>query len=238
MWELDHKEGWALKNWCFWTVVLEKTLASPLDSKEIQPVNPKGNQPWIFIGRINIEAEAPIIWPPDVKSWLIGKDPDAGKDWGQEGKGATEDEMVGWYASLTRWIWVWNSRRQWRTRKLGVLQSMGSQRVGHEWATDQQQKEGTYFKDKDINWKQKEKKLYHANINQRKTIVTLLISDKEILPLKRGKENDQSREGYYIVVKELIHQEDSPKYVWIKWQNCKISEAKTDRTEWWKNPSL
>ena len=94
MCELDHKEGWVPKNWCFWTVVLEKTLQSPLDSKEIKPVNPKGNQPWIFIG--STEAEALIFWPPEVKSWLTGKDPDAGKDWGQEEKGITEDEMVGW----------------------------------------------------------------------------------------------------------------------------------------------
>ena len=88
MWELDHKEGWAPKNWCFWTVVLEKTLESPLDSKEIRPVNPKGNQPWIFIGRTDAEAEAPILWPPDVKSRLTGKDSDAQKDWGQEKRGA------------------------------------------------------------------------------------------------------------------------------------------------------
>ena len=94
MWELDSEEGWAPKNWCFRTVVLEKTLKSLLDCKEIKPVNPKGNQSWIFIGRIDVEAEAPILWPPDVKSWLIGKDPDAGKDWVQEK--ATEDEMVGW----------------------------------------------------------------------------------------------------------------------------------------------
>ena len=95
MWELDHKEGWALKNWCFWTVVLEKTFQSPLDCKEIQPVNPKGNQFWMFIGRTDAEAEAPIFWPPNAKNWLIGKDPDAGKDWRQEEKGTTEDEMVG-----------------------------------------------------------------------------------------------------------------------------------------------
>jgi len=95
MWELDHKESWALKNWCFWTVVLEKTLESPLDCKEIQPVNPKENQPWIFIGRTDAEAEALILWPPDAKSWPIGKDLDVGKDWRQEEKGATEDEMVG-----------------------------------------------------------------------------------------------------------------------------------------------
>ena len=89
------KESWVPKNWCFWTVVLEKTLESPLDCKEIQPVNPKGNQSWIFIGRT--DAEALILWPPDVKSWLIRKDPDAGKDWRQEEKGTTEDEMVGWH---------------------------------------------------------------------------------------------------------------------------------------------
>ena len=97
MWELDYKESWAPKNWCFWTVVLEKTLESPLDCKEIQPVHPKGDQSWVFIGRIDVEAETPIFWPPDVKSWLIGKDPDAGKDWGQEERGTTEDEMVGWH---------------------------------------------------------------------------------------------------------------------------------------------
>ena len=97
MWELDYKESWVLKNWCFWTVVLEKTLESPLDCKEIQPVHPKGDQSWVFIGRTNVEAETPILWPPDVKSWLIWKDPDAGKDWGREEKGTTEDEMVGWH---------------------------------------------------------------------------------------------------------------------------------------------
>ena len=95
VWELDHKESWAPKNWCFWTVVLEKTLESPLDCEEIQPVHPKGDQSWVFIGRTDVEAESPLLWPPDGKSWLIGKDPDAGKDWGQE-KGMTEVEMVGW----------------------------------------------------------------------------------------------------------------------------------------------
>ena len=99
MWELDCKEIWVLKNWCFWTVVLEKTLESPMDSKEIQPVQPKGNQSWIFIGRTDAEAETLILWPPDVKNWLIWKDPDAGKDWRWE-KGTTEDEMVGWYHRL------------------------------------------------------------------------------------------------------------------------------------------
>ena len=100
MWELDHKESWALKNWCFWPVVLEKTLESPLDCKEIKPVNPKGNQSWIFTGKTDAEAEAPILWPPDAKNWLIGKDPDAGKDWRKEEKGTTQDEMVGWHHQL------------------------------------------------------------------------------------------------------------------------------------------
>ena len=95
--ELNHKESWELKNWCFWTLVLEKTLESPLNSKEIKQANPKGNQPWIVIGRTDAEAEARVIWPPNAKSWHIWKDPDAGKDWGQEEKGITEDEMVGWH---------------------------------------------------------------------------------------------------------------------------------------------
>ena len=97
MWELDHKESWVLKNWCFWTVVLEKTLESPLVCKEIQPVHPKGDQSWIFIGRTDAETEAPILWPPDVKNWNFGEDPDAGKDWEKKEKGMTEDEMVGWH---------------------------------------------------------------------------------------------------------------------------------------------
>ena len=100
MWELDYKESWALKNWCFWTVVLEKTLESPLDCKEIQPVHPKGNQSRIFTGRTDAEVDAPILWAPDVKNWLIGKDLDAGKDWRQEEKGTTKDEMVGWHHRL------------------------------------------------------------------------------------------------------------------------------------------
>ena len=97
---VQYNESWAPKNWCFWTVVLEKTLESPLDYMEIQPVHPKGNQSWIFIGRTDVEAETPILWPPDVKNWLIWKDPDAGKDWRQEEKGSTEDEMVGWHHRL------------------------------------------------------------------------------------------------------------------------------------------
>ena len=101
MWELDCDEIWVPKNWCFWIVVLEKTLESPLDCKEIQPVHPKGNQSWIFIGRTDAEAETLVFWPPNAKSWLIWKDPDAGKDWEQEQKGTTEDEMVGWHHRLS-----------------------------------------------------------------------------------------------------------------------------------------
>ena len=100
MWELDYKESWAPKNWWFWTVVLEKTLESPLDCKEVRAVHPKGNQTWISIGRTDAEAETPILWPPDVKSWFIWKDPDAGKYWGQEEKGTTKDEMTGWHHLL------------------------------------------------------------------------------------------------------------------------------------------
>jgi len=107
MWELDYKQSWAPKNWCFWTVVLEKTLESPLDFKEIQPVNSKGNQSWIFIGRTDAEAETLIIWSPDAKSWLTGKDPDAGKDWRREEKGMTEDEMAGWHHRLDGHEFEW-----------------------------------------------------------------------------------------------------------------------------------
>ena len=110
MWELDYKESWASKNWCFWTVVLEKTLESPLDCKEIQPVHPKADQSWVFIGRTDVEAETPILWPPDAKCWLIWKDPDAGKDWGQEEKGTTDDEIVGWHHRLNGHGFGWTPR--------------------------------------------------------------------------------------------------------------------------------
>ena len=136
MWELDYKESWVLKNWCFWTVVLEKILESPLDCKEIQPVHPKGNQSWILIGRTNVEAETPVLWPSDAKNWLIWKDPDAGKDWRQEEKGTTEDEMVGWHHWLDgHEFWV-SSRSWWWTGKPGVLQSMGLQKVGDDRVTE------------------------------------------------------------------------------------------------------
>ena len=138
MWILDHKEGWALKNWCFQTVVLEKTLESHLDSKEMKPVNPKRNQPWIFIGRTDTEAEAPIFWPPDARCQFIGKDPDVGKEWGQGGEEGNRG-WDGWMASVTQWTWVWaNSRRWWRSGKSNVLWSMGSQTVRHDLAIKQQ----------------------------------------------------------------------------------------------------
>ena len=136
MWELDYKESWLPKNCCFWTVVLEKTLESPLDCKEIQAVHPKGDKSWVFIGKTDIEAETPILWPPDLKSWVIWKDPDAGKDWRREEKGTTEDEM-GWMTSPTQWTWVWvNSGSWWWTGRPGMLQSTGLQRVRHDWATE------------------------------------------------------------------------------------------------------
>ena len=130
MWELDCEENWVPKNWCFWSVVLEKTLESPLDCQEIQPVHPKGDQSWVFIGSTDVEAEVPIL---HVKGWLVGKDPDAGRDWGQEEKGTTEDEV----AEQTQWTWVWvNSGSLWWTGSPGVLRFMGSQRVRHDWATE------------------------------------------------------------------------------------------------------
>ena len=138
MWELDHKEGWASKNWCFQTMVLEKTLKNPLGSKEIKLVHPKGNQLWIFIGRT--DAEAPILWPPDAKSQLIGKDPDAGKDWRQEKKEETE---VGWHHQLNGHEFEQapgNGEGQ-----LSLACCSPSQRVGHNWATERQQQEHSIF---------------------------------------------------------------------------------------------
>ena len=142
IWELDHKEGRVLRNWCFQTVVLEKTLESPLDFKEIKPVNHKGNQSWIFIGRT--DAEAPILWPPDAKSQLIGKDPDVGKDWGQEEKGATEDEMIGWHHWLNGHEFEQTLGDNGREEP-GVLQSTWLQGVGHNRATEQQQQYNKYY---------------------------------------------------------------------------------------------
>jgi len=127
MWELDCEEGWAPKNWCFWTVVLEKTLESPLDCKEIQQVHPEGDQSWVFIERIDAEAETPILWPSDAKSWLIGKDPDAGKDYSQEEKPTAEDEMAGWHHLLDGHGFGWTlgigDGEAWRAAVHGVAES-------------------------------------------------------------------------------------------------------------------
>ena len=136
MWELGYKESWVPKNWCFWTVVLEKILESPLDCKEIQPVHPRGDQFWVFIGRTDVEAETPILWPPDAKSWLIGKDPDVGKDWEQEEKGMTEDETVGWlYHRLDGHGFGWTPGGGDRQGGLLCCGSWGC-RVGLNWATE------------------------------------------------------------------------------------------------------
>ena len=144
MWELDYKENWVPKNWCFWTVVLEKTLESPLDCKEIQPVHPKGDQPWIFIGRTDVEAETPILWPPDAKSWLFWKDPDVGKDWRQEEE-RTEDEMVRWYNWLNGHEFGWTPGVGDGQGGLACCGSWGSKELGTtEWLN------WTY-----INWKRK-----------------------------------------------------------------------------------
>ena len=135
MWELDYKESWALKNWCFWTVVLEKTLESPVDCKEIQPVHSKGDQPWVFFGRNDAKAETPVLWPPhaELTHWK--------RLWCWEGLGAggegDDRGWDGWMASQTRRTWVWvNSRSWWWTGRPGVLRFMGSQRVRHDWATE------------------------------------------------------------------------------------------------------
>ena len=135
MWELDYKESWAPKNGCFWTVVLEKTLESPLDCKEIQPVHPKGDQPWVFIGKTDAEAETPILWPPDAESWPIWKDPDAGKDWGQEEKETTEGEMVGWHHRHNGHGFGWTPGVGDEQGGLACCGSWG-RRVGHDWVTE------------------------------------------------------------------------------------------------------
>ena len=136
IWELDYKESWALKNWCFWIVVLEETLESPLDCKEIQPVHPKGNQSWIFIGRTDVEAVILILWPPDAKNWLIRKDPEDGKDWRQEQKGMTEDKMFGWHHRLDGHGFEQALTDGDGQGSLVCCSPWGCKRVGHNWATE------------------------------------------------------------------------------------------------------
>ena len=143
MWELDHKEDWVPKNWCFWIVVLEKTLERPSDYKDIKPVNPKGNQPWIFIERTDAEAEALVIWLADAKSRLIGKDLDAGKDWGQEEKGATEDEMEGWHHQYNghEFEWILGDNGQ---GSLGCCSPCGYKSVDTTWWLNNNSNSHTY----------------------------------------------------------------------------------------------
>ena len=140
MWELDYKESWVLKNWCFWTVVLEKTLESSLDCKEIKPANPSGNQSWIFIGRTDAETKTPVLWLPRVKSWLIGKDPDAGRDWGQKYKRLIEDEKAGWHHRLDALEFGWT---------LGVGNGQGGLACCNSWG----HKSWTWLSDwTELNW--------------------------------------------------------------------------------------
>ena len=136
MWDLDYIESWVPKNWCFWTVILEKTLESPMECKEIKPVHPKENQSWIFIGKTDTEAETSIVWSPDTKNWLIGKDP---MSWERLKAGRKGDNRGwdGWMASPSQWTWVWaSSGSWWWTWRPGVLPSMGSKRVRHNWVTE------------------------------------------------------------------------------------------------------
>ena len=141
MWELDYKESWVPKNWCFWTVVLEKTLESPLNCKEIQPVHPKGDQSWVFIGRTDVKAETPILWPPDAQNWFIWKDLDARKDWRQEEKGTTEDDMLEWHHRLNgTWVWVDQEmvmdREAWCAAVYGVMRSWTHPSDWTDWDTN------------------------------------------------------------------------------------------------------
>ena len=183
MWELDYKESWLLKNWCFWTVVLEKTLESPLDCRENQPVNPNGNQSWTFIRRTDVEAETPILWPLDMKKWLIGKDLDAGKDWRQEEKGTTEDEMVGWHH--------WLDGHEFE-QALGVGDRQGSLVCGSPWCHKE-----SYTAEwlNELNWNKYSNKILFLKWLSASTAggaVSILVWElrSHMLPGTAGKEKD------------------------------------------------
>ena len=165
MWKLDCEEGWAPKNWCFWTVVLEKTLESPLDCKEIQPVHSKGDRPWVIFGRTDAKAETPVLWLPHAKSWLIGKDSDAGRDWGQEEKGTTEDEMAGWHQQLDGHEFEWT---------LGVGDGQGGLACCNSW--DRKELDTTEW----LNWTE----LNWTELNQGILTAYLVESFLYVLQLK------------------------------------------------------
>ena len=170
MWELDYKESWTPKNWCFWSVELKKTLESPLDGKEIQPVHPNGDQSWMFIGWADAEAETPILWPPDAKSLLIWKYPDV-RTLKAGGEGDTRG-WDSWMASLTQWTWVWvNSGSWWWTRRPGVLRFMGSQRVRHDWETE-------------LNWNEMKENIQAFLVNGRHSLCLFCSSHEVSLILK------------------------------------------------------
>ena len=188
MWELDCEEGWVPKNWCFWNVVLEKTLESPLDCKEIKPVSPKGNQSWILIGRTDAEAETPIFWLPHAKSWLIGKDPDAGRDWGWEEKGTTEDEMAGWHHQLNGHEFEWTP---------GVGDRQGGLACCDSW--DHKESDMT----EQVNWTELNWYIYNYHIVHLKYLTILFDNYTSI---KQTKKNEQGnpvcftwRDSRYII---------------------------------------
>ena len=164
MWELDYKESWALRNWSFWTVVLEKTLESPMDCKEIQPVHSKGDQSWVFFGTNDAKAETPILWPPHVKSWLIGKDSDAERDWGQEEKGTTEDEMAGWLHWLDGHEFEWTPGVDDGQGGLVCCSSWGRKEsdTTEDWATE-------------LNWTDAAKSVLICSSSNRKLIACICI---------------------------------------------------------------
>ena len=165
MWEFDYKESWVPKNWCFWTVVVEKTLESPWDCKEIQPVHPKGNQSWIFIGRTDAEAETPILWPPDAKDWLTGKDPGAGKDWRREEKGTTEDEMVGWHHWLNGHEFEWALRVDDRQGSLACCNPWVRKELDTPWQLNNERHNDKKFGRRIARYAQKEFKSINLRYN-------------------------------------------------------------------------